>query len=42
MQPTGDFKLVYLVENLGKVDGLQRRLDTVEARLWQGGVDGAV
>ena len=31
-----------LVENLGKVGGSQRRLDAVEARLWQGDIDGAV
>ena len=32
----------HLVENLGKVGGSQRRLDAVEARLWQGDIDGAV
>lgn len=32
----------HLVENLGQVGGSQKRLDAVEARLWQGNVDGAV
>jgi len=32
----------HLIENLGKVGGSKRRLDAVEARLWQGDVDGAV
>lgn len=32
----------HLVENLGKVGGSQQRLDAVEARLWQGDVEGAV
>ncbi len=32
----------HLVENLGKVGGSQQRLDAVEARLWQGDVNGAV
>lgn len=32
----------HLVENLGKVGGSQKRLDAVEACLWQGDVEGAV
>ena len=32
----------HLVENLGKVGGSQQRLDAVEAKLWQGDVNGAV
>ncbi len=32
----------HLVENLGKVGGLQRRLDRAEALLWKGDVDGAI
>jgi len=32
----------YLVENLGKVGGLQHRLDAVEALLWNGDIDGAI
>ena len=32
----------HLVENLGKVGGSQRRLDAVEAFLWQGDVDSAI
>jgi len=32
----------HLIENLGKVGGSTRRLDAVEARLWQGDVEGAV
>jgi hypothetical protein len=32
----------HLVENLGKVGGSVQRLDAVEARLWQGDVDGAI
>jgi len=32
----------HLVENLGKVGGSQKRLDRVEALLWQGDVEGAV
>lgn len=32
----------HLIENLGKVGGSKRRLDAVEAQLWQGDVDGAV
>ncbi|ASC71001.1 hypothetical protein XM38_019500 [Halomicronema hongdechloris C2206] len=32
----------HLIENLGKVGGSTRRLDAVDARLWQGDVDGAV
>lgn len=32
----------HLVENLGKVGGSQQRLDAVEAKLWQGDVEGAI
>ena len=32
----------HLVENLGKVGGPQKRLDAVEACLWQGDVEGAI
>ena len=32
----------HLVENLGKVGGSQQRLDSVEALLWQGDVEGAI
>ena len=32
----------HLVENLAKVGGSQRRLNAVEALLWQGNVDGAI
>lgn len=32
----------HLMENLGKVDGPKQLLDAVEARLWQGDVDGAI
>jgi hypothetical protein len=32
----------HLVENLGKVGGSQKRLDQVEALLWQGDVEGAI
>lgn len=32
----------HLVENLGKVGGSNRRLDQVEALLWQGNVDSAI
>ena len=32
----------HLMENLGKVGGSQQRLDAVEAKLWQGDVEGAV
>jgi len=32
----------HLMENLGKVGGAQQRLDAVEARPWQGDVEGAV
>ncbi len=32
----------HLIENLGKVGGSQRRLDAVEACLWQGDLEGAV
>lgn len=32
----------HLVENLGKVGGSQRRLDEVQACLWQGDVEGAI
>lgn len=32
----------HLMENLGKVGGSQQRLNAVEAKLWEGDVDGAV
>jgi hypothetical protein len=43
--PTGRREILdwyHLVESLGKVGGSVQRLDAVEARLWQGDVDGAI